>query len=102
MEKQSRIEKEEHEDKLACGTVTFPYLKGFSEIFKRMTSRHKVKTEFRPDTKVKELKIKAKTQLAEKKALYTPYHVSVKISFAKVRHVKRLRLGKKNAKLKSF
>ena len=45
-EKQPRIEKEEKEGKLDRGTVTIPYLKGFSEIFKRITSKHGAKTAF--------------------------------------------------------
>ena len=73
-EKQPRIEKEENEDELDRGTVTIPYLKGFSEIFKRITSKHGVRTAFRPGTKVKELKSKVRTPLGEKKAnVITPY-----------------------------
>ena len=59
-----------------------PYLKGFSEIFKRIISKHGVKTAFRSGTKVKELKSKARTPSGEKKAnLYNPYHVNIKITF---------------------
>ena len=78
-EKQARIEREENEDKLDRGTVIIPYLKGFSEIFKRITLKHGVKTAFRPGTKVEELKSKARTLLGERKAnvVYsiTPYHI---------------------------
>ena len=67
-EKQPRIKKEKNGDNLDHGTVTISYLKGFSEIFKRITSKHGVKTAFRPGTKVEELKSKARTPLGEKKA----------------------------------
>ena len=56
------------ETKLDRGTVTIPYLKGFSEIFKRIVSKHGVKTAFRPGKKIKELKSTARTPLGEKKA----------------------------------
>ena len=59
---------EDKDDKLDRGTVTIPYLKGFSEIFKRIVSKHGVKTAFRPGTKIKELKSTARTPLGEKKA----------------------------------
>ena len=49
-------------------TVAIPYLKGFLEVFKRIASKHGVKSAFRPGTKVKELKSKARTPLGEKKA----------------------------------
>ena len=58
----------ERDEKLDRGTVTIPYLKGFSEIFKRIASKHGIKTAFRPGTKVKELKSTARTPLGEKKA----------------------------------
>ena len=45
-----------------------PYLKGFSEIFKRVASKHGIMTAFRPGTKVKELKSMARTPLGEMKA----------------------------------
>ena len=48
--------------------MTFTYLKGYSEIFKKITSKHGVKTALRPGTKVKEIKSKARTPLGEKKA----------------------------------
>ena len=56
-EKQPRIEKEENEDELDRGTVTIPYLKGFSEMFKRVISKDGVKTAFRPGTKSKRTKV---------------------------------------------
>ena len=67
-EKEPKIQEENREDSLDRGTVTIPYIKGFSEIFKRITSKHGVKTAFRPGTKVKELKSTARTPLGEKKA----------------------------------
>ena len=65
-EKQPKIT-EDRDEKLDRGTVIIPYLKGFSEIFKRIASKHGIKTAFRPGTKVKELKSSARTPLGEKK-----------------------------------
>ena len=67
-QKQPRVLEERDEGKLDRGTVTIPYLKGFSEIFKRIVSKHGVKTAFKPGTKIKELKSTARTPLGEKKA----------------------------------
>ena len=55
-------------DKLYCRPVTISYLKGFLVFFKRITSKHGVKTAFRTGTKVKQLKSKARIPLWEKKA----------------------------------
>ena len=59
---------ETEEKKLDRGTLTIPYLKGFSEIFKRIVSKHGMKTAFRPEKKITELKSTARTPLGEKKA----------------------------------
>ena len=44
---------EDKDDKLDKGTVTIPYLKGFSQIFKRIVSKHRIKTAFRQVLKLK-------------------------------------------------
>ena len=59
---------EDKDDKLDRGTVTITYSKAFSEIFKRIVSKHGVKKAFRPGTKIKELTSTARTPLGEKKA----------------------------------
>ena len=68
---------EDKDDKLDKGTVTMPYLKGFPEIFKRILSKHGIKTAFRPVTKIKELKSTARIPLGEKKA-NVMYHIPCK------------------------
>ena len=49
--------------KLDQGTGTMSYLKGFSDMFQRIASKHWVKSAFRPGTKIKELKSTARTPL---------------------------------------
>ena len=43
-------------------------MKGFSEVFKRVASKHGVKTTFKPGTKIKDRKSTARTPLGPKKA----------------------------------
>ena len=67
-ERPPKTSEERECNSLDRGTVTVPYLKGFSEIFKRVASKHGVKTAFKPGTKVKDLKSTARTPLGSKKA----------------------------------
>ena len=53
------------ENKLDKGTVSILYLKGFSEIFKRIISKRGVKTAFQPGLKIKELRSTARTPLVK-------------------------------------
>ena len=76
-------------------------MKGFSEIFKRIASKHGIKTAFRPGTKVKELKSTARTPLGDKKAnvVYT-IPVNVKIMFMWEKLIECSKLGRQNIRPK--
>ena len=48
--------------------MTIPYLNGFCKIFKRIVSKHGIKTAFWPGTNIKKLKSTGRTSRGEKKA----------------------------------
>ena len=64
MKKDERGNKKD-EDKQYRGMVTIPYVRGMSEQFKRLASKHLFRTAFKPGKKVKELKTRSQKPLGE-------------------------------------
>ena len=65
MEKDNRSGREDEQQQYR-GIVSITYVRGLSEQFKRLASKHQFRTTFKPGRKVKELKTRSQQPLGEK------------------------------------